>query len=242
MSQLTFTVFGGGGQIAKLFTRLAVQAGHAVNSVIKDDGHQQELQAIGAKTHILSLADASVSDLASLLETTCPDVVLFSAGAGGKPPGPNIVDYQGAVKVFDALEQSPVQRLIYVGAVDVRSRDKPFPDWYDEEDKLNSGKYWEAIGSYMQAKLDAELDLHTRTSIDYTVLRPGMLTPEPAAGVNLGKLHIGKTSRELIAKVALAVATTPGTKGLTIDVMDGEGTVNGELEKVVSHKIDAWTG
>lgn len=45
----------------------------------------------------------------------------------------------------------------------------------------------------MQAKLDAELELHARKSLQYTVLRPGGLTEEPAGGCELGKVQVGKT-------------------------------------------------
>ena len=46
-----------------------------------------------------------------------------------------------------------------------------------------------------QAKYDAEVELHKRKQIAYTVIRPGTLTSEPAAnkGVKMGRTHIGKT-------------------------------------------------
>ena len=47
-----------------------------------------------------------------------------------------------------------------------------------------------------------------------------------------------------MARTILAVATTPGTDGLSIDVMDdqGDGTVEGELEKVIEQSLDSWIG
>lgn len=144
---LTFTIFGGGGKVAKHFTKLAVTAGHKVHSVIKDDGHASELDSLGATTHILSLHAATPSTISSLFRQTKPDVVLFSAGAGGKPPGADEIDHKGAVKVFDAMEQAGVKRLVLVGALDVRSRDKGWPEWYNEEDKKASDKVWGSIGS-----------------------------------------------------------------------------------------------
>ncbi|WVQ84158.1 hypothetical protein IAT38_006305 [Cryptococcus sp. DSM 104549] len=242
MSPLSFTIIGGGGQVARHFTRFATEAGHTVNSVIKDDGHVAEIKAVGGIPHVLSLADASVSSIASLLTTLKPDVVVFAAGCGGKPPGPDVIDHKGAVKVFDAMEEAGLRRLVYVGSIDVRSRDKPAPAWYNEDDLKQSDGYWGAIGAYFQAKLDADLNLRARKTIDYTVIRPGLLSAEPAGGASIGKLHLGNASRELVGQVLLAAATTPGTEGLTLDVMDGEGTVQGELEKAVGEKSDSWTG
>lgn len=46
----------------------------------------------------------------------------------------------------------------------------------------------------MQAKLDAELNLHTRSKIEYTVIRPGTLTTEPAGGAVMGRTHLAHTS------------------------------------------------
>ena len=43
------------------------------------------------------------------------------------------VDWEGAVKVFDAIEaveKDPKPRLILVSALDVRDRSKPYPDHY----------------------------------------------------------------------------------------------------------------
>ncbi|KAK8846837.1 hypothetical protein IAR55_005925 [Kwoniella newhampshirensis] len=239
---MKFLVFGGGGKVALHFTRIAVQAGHKVHSVIKDNGHTAELEGLGAKVHIASLVDDTVPDFTSLLTTVKPDTVVFAAGSGGKPPGPDKIDYEGAVKVFDAMEAANTKRLILVSAVDVRSRDKGYPEWYSDEDKAMSDRVWKGIGTYMEAKLKAELELHSRKSIQYTVLAPGGLTLEPACKVQLGRTHLTQTSRELVAKVILATATTSGTEGLTIDVMDGEESIETALAEVVKNRTDAWTG
>lgn len=85
---------------------------------------------------MLSLEDAPVVDITSLLSSKDPDVVVFAAGAGGKgdPSRTRKVDYEGAVKVYDALEASNIRRLIVVGALDVRNRDGEVPEWYNDED------------------------------------------------------------------------------------------------------------
>lgn len=57
------------------------------------------------------------------------DVVYFSAGSGGKGGTERTkkVDYEGAVKVFDAIEKvdgKKKPRLILVSAIDVRDPEK----------------------------------------------------------------------------------------------------------------------
>ena len=95
-----------------------------------------ELEKIGAKSEKLSLEEASVPDLTKLLTHHKPDGVLFAAGAGGKgdPSRTRKVDYEGAVKVYDALEAANVKRLVVIGALDIRDRSKGWPEWYDEDD------------------------------------------------------------------------------------------------------------
>jgi nucleoside-diphosphate-sugar epimerase len=94
------------------------------------------LKSLGAHPLILSLEDSTVPDLTSALTAHNPDIVVFAAGAGGKgdKSRTRAVDYEGAVKVYDAMESANVRRLILVGAVDIRDRDREVPGWYDDED------------------------------------------------------------------------------------------------------------
>ncbi len=45
----------------------------------------------------------------------------------------------------------------------------------------------------MQAKYEAEVELHKRKQIQFTVIRPGGLTDEPSGGVEMGITQVGKT-------------------------------------------------
>lgn len=75
---------------------------------------------------MLSLEDSPVSDFTKAF--TGQDVVYFSAGAGarGGEERTKKVDYEGALKVFDAIEavDGPKPRLILVSAVDIRDPEK----------------------------------------------------------------------------------------------------------------------
>ena len=75
-------------------------------------------------------------ELVESLTAHKPDVVVFAAGAGGKGDKSRTrkVDYEGAVKVYDAMESANVKRLILVGAVDIRDRDGEVPSWYTDDD------------------------------------------------------------------------------------------------------------
>lgn len=72
-------------------------------------------------------------------------MVVFAAGAGGKGDKSRTrkVDYEGAVKVYDAMESANCKKLILVGAVDIRDRESDVPGWYNDED----GRYLSASGT-----------------------------------------------------------------------------------------------
>ena len=147
---MKFIVFGGGGKVARHFARLAVADGHSVISVVRNEDQcvrhamEQErsahsshadLKKLGAEPTVLSIEDAPVSDFTALFTSHKPDAIIWSAGAGGKGEKSRTqkVDYEGAVKVYDAMEAGNIKRLLLVGAIDVRSRDKGYPEYYNDE-------------------------------------------------------------------------------------------------------------
>ena len=99
---------------------------HKVTSIIRTPEHVADIEAASAKPLLLSLEEASIADFSKAFEGA--DVVVWSAGAGGKGGAERTkaVDYEGAVKVFDAIEgvKGTKPRLILVSAVDVRDPDK----------------------------------------------------------------------------------------------------------------------
>lgn len=104
-----------------------LSSSHAVTSIIRDPAHEQDIKDISATPLLLSLEDASVADFSNVFKEY--DVVYFSAGAGGKGGEDRTkkVDYEGAVKIFDAIEgvEGPVKpRLILVSALDIRDPEK----------------------------------------------------------------------------------------------------------------------
>lgn len=150
------------------------------------------------------------------------DIIYFSAGAGGKggEEGTKKVDFEGAVKVFDAIEgvrgQKP--RLILVSAVDIRDPDKVpahyvsgscvIPSWAcvcvcDESDRAiaqteadiaMSKRVRGAIPAYMHWKYEADKDLVKRDAFKWTILRAGGLTNNPGTGkASIGRTHLVTT-------------------------------------------------
>ena len=103
---------------------LAARANTKVTSIFRNAEHSSEVAATGAEPLVLSLEDEPKERFATEFEGK--DIVYFSAGAGGKgaPERTRKVDYEGALKIFDAIElvKGTKPRLIMVSAIDVRDR------------------------------------------------------------------------------------------------------------------------
>lgn len=120
-----------------------------------------------------------------------------------------------------------------------------------------SEAFQKAMPDYCAAKYAAEKALHP-SELQFTVLRPGALHNALAKGAELGITQmaregvtsvasisdlVGKilpTSRELVAQVLLACANQPETAGLTLDVMDGNKSVEAEVARCARDQVDAW--
>jgi nucleoside-diphosphate-sugar epimerase len=145
MTPLKLFVIGGHGKVGLHFTRLASQAGHTVISQIRNPDHISDLPTPGpgkVEALVKDLENLSVEQISELFTTHDPNVILFTAGAGGKGGKERTmkVDRDGAIKVFDAIEKSRLaqrdsfRRFLLVSAVDIREVEKTKPEWYKEEE------------------------------------------------------------------------------------------------------------
>lgn len=85
-------------RVALHLAKLASPA-YSVHSLVRDEGHFEDIKSRGANPVLLSLEDASVDQLADTF--TGSQAVVFAAGAGGKGGAERtkLVDEQGAIKV-----------------------------------------------------------------------------------------------------------------------------------------------
>lgn len=101
---------------------LSSKPNYKITSLIRNAGQSQDISSAGASPHVISLEDDPKEKFAEVFQES--DIVYFSAGAGGKggPERTKKVDYEGAVKVFDAIElvKGDKPRLILVSAIDIR--------------------------------------------------------------------------------------------------------------------------
>ena len=220
MAEKKAVIIGAHGKIALLAAPRLVDAGYAVDGVIRNPDHADDIRATGANPVELSLEDASVDDLAQAFAGA--DAVVFAAGAGGgNPARTDAVDHKGAVRAMDAAQQAGVDRFVIVSY----SRALVDVDTLDPED---------SFFPYAKAKHDADEHLRS-TNLDYTILGPGRLTLEPATekiviadrtgAVEGLPAEAAVTSRDNVAAVIAHVLIENAGSRQTINFYDGDTAI-----------------
>jgi len=207
-------IAGGHGQIARHLERVLAERGHSPVGIVRNPDHVADLEAAGAEAVVLDLEHTDVAAVADVLRGA--DAVVFAAG-GGPDSGverKETVDKGAAVLLADAAEQAGVRRYVMVSSMGTESAD-PDSD--------------EVFQVYLRAKKAADDDLRGR-DLDWTIVRPGRLTDEPASGrIQVGTLSRGTIPRADVATVLAEALTTEGTIGATFDLLAGHQTIEAAL-------------
>lgn len=201
-------VAGSHGQVGQHLVRLLAEAGHEARAMIRDDSQAEEMQDLGGAPFVADL-EGDPSQAAE----GC-DAIIFTAGGG---PGSGAakketVDRQGATKLIEAAKEHGVRRYVMVSAMGA--------------DEPESGS--EGMRPYLRAKGQAD-DALRESGLDYTIVRPGRLTDDPATGrvaaaASLGRR--GEITREDTARVLLATLTATNTHAKTFEVLAGDTPID----------------
>lgn len=209
---MRIVIAGGHGQIALRLERLLAERGDSPVGLIRNPEHAVDLSAVGAEPVVADLERVSVASLAGQLAGA--DAVVFAAGAG---PGSgdarkDTVDRGASALLADAAEAAGVRRFVQISSMGA-----------DREGLAGAS---DSFSIYLRAKGAAEADLRGR-DLDWTILRPGGLTNEPAGGaVKLApKTGRGSISRADVAAVVLALLDAPATAGMTLELISGDQPV-----------------
>jgi nucleoside-diphosphate-sugar epimerase len=201
-------VAGGHGQIGLRLLRLLREHGDEGVGLIRNPDHADDLPG-----------EALVLDLEAVDEVGSldADAIVFAAGAG---PGSGAerkwtMDYGGAAK----LMRAGVQRYVIVSAMGAAN---PPPEGEGD-----------VFGEYVRAKAKADQEL-AASGLDYTIVRPGMLTDDPGTGrVHVAeRLPRGEIPRDDVARVLHAVLHEPSTIGAAFDLVGGDTPIDEALERL----------
>jgi uncharacterized protein YbjT (DUF2867 family) len=210
-------IAGGHGKIALRLTRLLAERDDTVVGIVRNPDHVEDVEKAGGEAVVLDLESAGVDDVTTALDGA--DAAVFAAGAG---PGSgatrkDTVDRGASVLLADAAEQAGVSRFVQVSAMGLDRAGDPDVDV--------------VFAAYLSAKAAADEDVMAREGLDWTILRPGLLTDDPGTGkVNLAE-HVGGgvVTRDDVAAVLVALLDHPETAGHVYELVGGDTPVDEAL-------------
>lgn len=196
-----------GGVGLRVARRLAAQ-GHQVTGMVRRSEQADKLKREGIAAVVGDVATDTVATLADLVRGH--DVVMFTAGAGGRdgPEATIAVDGDGPSKVTAAMKVAGVSRFYLVSV---------FPEAWRER------RMDEDFEQYMVEKKKAETQI-TLTDLDWVILRPSALINEPGVGtvdLGLAKVH-REIRRDDVADTLIALMERPAIRRAILEVTGGE--------------------
>ncbi|MEV6259870.1 SDR family oxidoreductase [Streptomyces sp. NPDC051784] len=218
---MRIVIAGGHGQIALRLERMLAARGDEAVGVIRNPQQSEDLRAAGAEPVVLDLESASVEEVAEVLRGA--DAVVFAAGAGPNSGAArkDTVDRGAAVLFADAAERAGVRRYVVVSSMGAN------PDHQGDE----------VFDVYQRAKGAADADVRARSGLDWTILRPGMLTNDAGTGGVLLAASTGRgpIPRDDVAAVLAELLDTPATAGLTLELISGSKPVTVAVKDVAGN-------
>ncbi|TXS50744.1 SDR family oxidoreductase [Streptomyces sp. uw30] len=218
---MRIVIAGGHGQIALRLEKLLAARGDEVAGIIRKAEQGDDLREAGAEPVVLDLESASVEEVASHLQGA--DAAVFAAGAG---PGSgtnrkDTVDKGAAVLFADAAVRAGVRRFVVVSSMGANPQHKGD----------------EIFDVYLRAKGAADEYVRGLDALDWTILRPGMLTNDAGTGQVRLEAHTGRgpIPRDDVAAVLAELLDTPATNGLTLELISGSAPVAVAVKSVAGN-------
>ncbi|MDT0474591.1 SDR family oxidoreductase [Streptomyces griseoviridis] len=218
---MRIVIAGGHGQIALRLERLLAARGDEVAGIIRRPEQGDDLREAGAEPVVLDLESASVEEVAEVLRGA--DAAVFAAGAG---PGSGAarketVDKGAAVLFADAAVRAGVRRHVVVSSMGA--------------DPAHQGD--DIFDAYQRAKGEADAYVRGLDGLDWTILRPGMLTNDAGTGLVRLEAHTGRgpVPRDDVAAVIAELLDTVATAGLTLELISGSAPVSVAVKSVAGN-------
>jgi uncharacterized protein YbjT (DUF2867 family) len=199
-------------------SKLLSARGDRVRGVIRKADQAPDLERVGAEPVIADFLSDSLADAVA-----GADAVVFAAGSaqGSGAEAKRTVDLGGAVKLIDAARAGGIKRYVLVSGIGVRNaEERPLVRVPLKVVRL----LWPELRAYFAAKAESE-DLLRASGLEYTIVRAGRLTDDPAGGLISAAPHVrtyGKVSRADIAATLVETLNAPNTIGKTFSLIAGD--------------------
>ena len=204
-------IVGGAAKIARHLAQQLSKKGHTPLSLYRRAEQADELKALGATPIQGDLLKLKAEELAQLMENS--DLVVFSAGAGGKggPEMTNAIDGLGLELAVAAAKLAGIRKFLLVSAFPEAGRGTASSEQFE---------------NYMRIKKLADVHL-VESGLDWVILRPGTLLDSPGtAEVRAGlAIPYGTVAREDVATTLLEIIEQPTISKVIIELTQGDTPV-----------------
>ncbi len=211
-------IIGGAGNIGRRLASLLVKNGHTARPLFRKSEQEQLLRQLGAAPVNGDLTALDAKSLAALMAGS--DVVVFSAGAGGKggEEMTNAIDGEGLKTAVAAAQQAGISRFLLVSAFPEAGRAKNLSTTFE---------------NYMRVKKAADVAL-AESDLDWVILRPGTLTDEKGQGQVRAGLAIpyGDITRDDVAATLAEIIEQPGVSRVIIELTSGDVPVQDAIKQM----------
>lgn len=213
-------IVGVTGGVGVRVARGLTARGHQVTGMVRRSGQASNLEREGIEAVVGDVATDAVETLANFIRGH--DIVLFTAGAGGRdgPEATVAVDGDGPAKVAAAMKIAGVNRFYLVSV---------FPEAWRER------RMDEDFEQYMVEKKKAETQI-TLTDLDWVILRPSALINEPGVGtvdLGLAKVH-EEIRRDDVGDTLIALMERPEIRRAILEVTGGETPIADAVTALMS--------
>ncbi|MFY8285566.1 SDR family oxidoreductase [Pseudoalteromonas sp. SSMSWG5] len=211
-------IIGGAGKVGQRLSKQLSQRGHHIRALNRNKEKDDLLRQLGASPVRGNLTELDATSLAEHIKGN--DVVVFTAGAGGKggPEMTNAVDGEGLKTAVSAALIAGVSRFLLVSAFPEASREKFISDGFE---------------NYMRVKKMADVAL-SESGLEWVVLRPGLLDDKPGTGHVRAGLAIpyGSVSRDDVAATLAEIIEQPSVTRVIIELTEGDTPVHEAVQKM----------
>lgn len=211
-------IVGGAGKVGRRLVQQLAERGHQSIGLHRKPEQAEALSLLGATPAFGSLLDLDVSGLSQLMSGS--DVVVFSAGAGGKGgmEMTNAIDGRGLELTVAAARQAGIQRFLLVSVFPEAARGKKMSDTFE---------------NYIAVKKLADAYL-AETDLDWVILRPGTLQDASGTGKVRAGLAIpyGIVPRDDVATMLVELIEQPEVNRVIIELTEGKTPVEEAVRKL----------
>lgn len=214
-------IVGAAGKIGRHLVALLAERGHQPMALHRSSVQTAELSELGGTPVIGDLLEMNAEALADLMADS--DVVVFSAGAGGKGgmEMTNAIDGRGLELAVAAAKQAGIKRFLLVSAFPEAGRGKQLSERFE---------------NYMKVKKLADVHL-AESDLDWIILRPGTLVDDAGSGnVRVGAaIPYGDVPRSDVAAVLAELIDVPKVNRRIIELTQGDIPVSTAVQQLIQH-------